>query len=105
MKAYISDTEDLKLDPSYQETWDDMIINVRESVSDHHLMFMKKTETKPTIESKFKLPSFLSFGLKFLAESLDVIQDADWVIFLGNAFTNQYELYINDDEHSALLHR
>lgn len=29
MKAYVSDTEDLKLDPSYQETWDDMIINVR----------------------------------------------------------------------------
>lgn len=28
MKAYISDTEDLKQDPSYQETWDDMIINV-----------------------------------------------------------------------------
>ncbi|XP_044471670.1 protein SHOOT GRAVITROPISM 6 isoform X2 [Mangifera indica] len=27
MKAYVSDTEDLKLDPSYQETWDDMIIN------------------------------------------------------------------------------
>ncbi|OMO73743.1 Armadillo-like helical [Corchorus olitorius] len=42
MKAYVSDPEDLKLDPSYQETWDDMIIN-------------------------------------FLAESLDVIQDIDWV--------------------------
>ncbi|XP_015574858.1 protein SHOOT GRAVITROPISM 6 isoform X1 [Ricinus communis] len=68
MKAYVSDTEDLKLDPSYQETWDDMIIN-------------------------------------FLAESLDVIQDTDWVISLGNAFTNQYELYTPDDEHAALLHR
>ncbi|KAL5546037.1 hypothetical protein UlMin_005724 [Ulmus minor] len=68
MKAYISDTEDLKQDPSYQETWDDMIVN-------------------------------------FLAESLDVIQDADWVISLGNAFTKQYELYTPDDEHSALLHR
>lgn len=68
MKAYISDTEDLKQDPSYQDTWDDMIIN-------------------------------------FLAESLDVIQDADWVISLGNAFTKQYELYTPDDEHSALLHR
>ncbi|WCJ34428.1 ARM repeat superfamily protein [Euphorbia peplus] len=68
MKAYVSDTEDLKLDRSYQETWDDMIIN-------------------------------------FLAESLDVIQDADWVISLGNAFTNQYELYTPDDEHAALLHR
>lgn len=68
MKAYVSDTEDLKLDPSYQETWDDMIIN-------------------------------------FLAESLDVIQDIDWVISLGNSFTRQYELYTSDDEHSALLHR
>ncbi|KAJ6331302.1 hypothetical protein OIU76_009809 [Salix suchowensis] len=68
MKAYISDTDDLKLDPSYQETWDDMIIN-------------------------------------FLAESLDVIQDTDWVISLGNAFTYQYELYTSDNEHSALLHR
>ncbi|XP_024022984.1 protein SHOOT GRAVITROPISM 6 [Morus notabilis] len=68
MKAYISDTEDLKQDPSYQETWDDMIVN-------------------------------------FLAESLDVIQDAVWVISLGNAFTKQYELYTSDDEHSALLHR
>ncbi|XP_030541094.1 protein SHOOT GRAVITROPISM 6 isoform X2 [Rhodamnia argentea] len=68
MKAYVSDTEDLKLDPSYQETWDDMIIN-------------------------------------FLTESLDVIQDIDWVISLGNSFTRQYELYVSDDEHSALLHR
>ncbi|KAA8518672.1 hypothetical protein F0562_016146 [Nyssa sinensis] len=68
MKAYVSDTEDLKQDPSYQETWDDMIVN-------------------------------------FLAESLDVIQDADWVISLGHAFAKQYELYISDDEHSALLHR
>ncbi|GMI71181.1 SHOOT GRAVITROPISM 6 [Hibiscus trionum] len=68
MKAYISDLEDLKLDPSYQETWDDMIIN-------------------------------------FLAESLDVIQDNDWMISLGNAFTKQYALYMPDDEHSALLHR
>ncbi|WRX23501.1 hypothetical protein QQP08_015988 [Theobroma cacao] len=68
MKAYVSDPEDLELDPSYQETWDDMIIN-------------------------------------FLAESLDVIQDTDWVISLGNAFTKQYSLYAPDDEHSALLHR
>ncbi|KAL3532002.1 hypothetical protein ACH5RR_005523 [Cinchona calisaya] len=68
MKAYVSDTDDLKEDPLYQETWDDMIIN-------------------------------------FLAESLDVIQDIDWVISLGNAFANQYELYTAEDEHSALLHR
>ncbi|KAF3441780.1 hypothetical protein FNV43_RR15695 [Rhamnella rubrinervis] len=68
MKAYICDTEDLKQDPLYQETWDDMIID-------------------------------------FLAESLDVIQDTDWLISLGNAFTKQYELYTPDNEHSALLHR
>ncbi|KAK8712010.1 hypothetical protein V6N13_147263 [Hibiscus sabdariffa] len=68
LKAYISDPEDLKLNPSYQETWDDMIIN-------------------------------------FLAESLDVIHDNDWMISLGNAFTKQYALYTPDDEHSALLHR
>ncbi|KAK9124088.1 hypothetical protein Sjap_013690 [Stephania japonica] len=68
MKAYISDPEDLKQDPSYQETWDDMIIN-------------------------------------FLAESLDVIEDTEWVISLGNAFSEQYELYTSRDEHSALLHR
>ncbi|CAF1867958.1 protein SHOOT GRAVITROPISM 6 isoform X1 [Brassica napus] len=68
MKAYVFDTEDLKLDPSYQENWDDMIIN-------------------------------------FLAESLDVTHDADWVISLGNAFAKQYNLYTPDDDHAALLHR
>ncbi|KAF7804391.1 protein SHOOT GRAVITROPISM 6 isoform X1 [Senna tora] len=68
MKSYVSDTEDLKQDPSYQETWDDMIIN-------------------------------------FLAESLDMIQDVDWVMSLGNVFTKHYELYTPDDEHAALLHR
>ncbi|PQQ19778.1 protein SHOOT GRAVITROPISM 6 [Prunus yedoensis var. nudiflora] len=68
LKAYVSDTEDLKQDPSYQETWDDMIIN-------------------------------------FFAESLDVIQDSDWVMPFGNAITKQYGLYTSDDEHSALLHR
>ncbi|KAK7838487.1 protein shoot gravitropism 6, partial [Quercus suber] len=40
----------------------------------------------------------------FLVESLDVIQDTNWVISLGNAFTRQYELYTSNDEHSALLH-
>lgn len=68
MKAYVSDTEDLKQDSSCRETWDDMIVN-------------------------------------FLAESLDVGQDADWVISLGDAFAKQYELYTSEDEHSALLHR
>lgn len=42
---------------------------------------------------------------QFLSESLDVIQDDNWVISLGNAFTRQYALYTPDDEHSALLHR
>jgi hypothetical protein len=28
MKAYVSDPEDLKQDSTYQEIWDDMIINV-----------------------------------------------------------------------------
>lgn len=68
MKAYVSDPEDLKQDPLYQETWDDMVIN-------------------------------------FVAESLDVIQDPDWVISLGNSFAKQYGLYTSEDEHSALLHR
>ncbi|XP_031119472.1 protein SHOOT GRAVITROPISM 6 isoform X1 [Ipomoea triloba] len=68
MKAYVSDTEDLKQDPLYQESWDDMIIS-------------------------------------FLAESLDVIQNVDWVLLLGNTFARQYELYKSDNEHSALLHR
>ncbi|XP_028777131.1 protein SHOOT GRAVITROPISM 6 isoform X2 [Neltuma alba] len=68
MKAYVSDTEDLKQDASYQDTWDDMIIN-------------------------------------FLAESLDVIQDSDWIMSLGNIFAKHYELYASDDEHAALLHR
>lgn len=45
------------------------------------------------------------WALQFLAESLDVIQDADWVISIGNSFTKQYELYASDDEHSGLLHR
>ncbi|CAI9296289.1 unnamed protein product [Lactuca saligna] len=42
---------------------------------------------------------------EFLAKTLDVVQDIDWVISLGNAFAKQYELYTYDDEHSALLHR
>ncbi|CAI9264831.1 unnamed protein product [Lactuca saligna] len=44
------------------------------------------------------------FYFVFLAETLDVVQDIDWVISLGNAFAKQYELYTYDDEHSALLH-
>lgn len=28
MKAYVSDPEDLKQDSSYQDVWDDMIVNV-----------------------------------------------------------------------------
>ncbi|KAJ3682542.1 hypothetical protein LUZ60_015115 [Juncus effusus] len=68
MKAYISDSDDLREDPSYQETWDDMIIN-------------------------------------FLSESLDVVQDRDWIVSLGEAFAKQYTLYLGDNEHCALLHR
>uniref|UniRef100_A0A0D3FDS9 Condensin complex subunit 1 C-terminal domain-containing protein n=1 Tax=Oryza barthii TaxID=65489 RepID=A0A0D3FDS9_9ORYZ len=68
MKAYIGDPEDLKQDSTYQETWDDMIIN-------------------------------------FLAESLDVVNDSEWVISLGDAFARQYDLYATCDGHSALLHR
>ncbi|XP_042457068.1 protein SHOOT GRAVITROPISM 6-like isoform X2 [Zingiber officinale] len=68
MKAYISDLDDLRQDLSYQETWDDMIVN-------------------------------------FLAASLDVVQDNEWIISLGNAFARQYALYDDDDEHLALLHR
>ncbi|KAG0457440.1 hypothetical protein HPP92_022597, partial [Vanilla planifolia] len=68
LMAYISDPEDLKQDLSYQETWDDMVIN-------------------------------------FLSESLDVVEDKEWVFSLGNSFARQFILYIGDDEHAALLHR
>lgn len=68
MKAYISDPEDLKQDSTYQEKWDDMIIN-------------------------------------FLAECLDVVNDTEWVISLGDAFARQYDLYSISDGHAALLHR
>ncbi|KAH9723110.1 protein SHOOT GRAVITROPISM 6 [Citrus sinensis] len=40
-----------------------------------------------------------------MVESLDVVQETDWLISLGNAFTEQYVLYTPDDDHSALLHR
>jgi hypothetical protein len=43
--------------------------------------------------------------LQLLSESLDVIRNQAWTILLGNAFTKQYELYVGDNEHSALLHR
>ena len=42
---------------------------------------------------------------QFLAESLDVAQDPEWAIQLGNSFISQYDLYSVDDEHSGLLHR
>ncbi|KAL7204211.1 hypothetical protein ACSBR2_017306 [Camellia fascicularis] len=48
---------------------------------------------------------YIGWILEFLAESLDVIQDNDWVISLGNAFSKQYELYKPEDEHTGLLHR
>lgn len=40
-----------------------------------------------------------------LAESLDVIQSTEWTMSLGNAFADQYDLYVSDHAHSALLHR
>lgn len=43
--------------------------------------------------------------LQFISESLDVVQDIEWVISLGNAFASQYVLYVGDDEHAAMLHR
>lgn len=43
--------------------------------------------------------------LQLLSESLDVILNQDWTASLGNAFTKQYELYVGDNQHSALLHR
>jgi hypothetical protein len=43
--------------------------------------------------------------LQLLSESLDVILDQDWTASLGNAFAKQYELYVGDNQHSALLHR
>lgn len=39
MKAYVSDTEDLKQDPLCRETWDDMIIHV----SFFHLHTLEKS--------------------------------------------------------------
>uniref|UniRef100_A0A0D9VPJ2 Condensin complex subunit 1 C-terminal domain-containing protein n=1 Tax=Leersia perrieri TaxID=77586 RepID=A0A0D9VPJ2_9ORYZ len=43
--------------------------------------------------------------INFLAESLDVVNDSEWVISLGDAFARQYDLYATSDGHSALLHR
>lgn len=42
---------------------------------------------------------------QFLAESLDVVNDTEWVISLGDAFARQYDLYAISDGHAALLHR
>jgi maestro heat-like repeat-containing protein family member 1 len=42
---------------------------------------------------------------QFLSESLDVVQDHDWIVSLGDTFAKQYSLYVGDDEHTALLHR
>ncbi|CAD6209555.1 unnamed protein product [Miscanthus lutarioriparius] len=43
--------------------------------------------------------------ISFLAESLDVVNDTEWVISLGDAFARQYDLYSISDGHAALLHR
>jgi hypothetical protein len=42
---------------------------------------------------------------KLLSKILDVIDDPDWTQSLGNAFASQYDLYVGDYKHSALLHR
>lgn len=43
--------------------------------------------------------------MQLLSESLDVIRDQEWTISMGNAFTKHYDLYVGDNQHSALLHR
>ncbi|KAG0560676.1 hypothetical protein KC19_9G004300 [Ceratodon purpureus] len=43
--------------------------------------------------------------IHLLSESLDVIRDQEWTMSMGNAFTKHYDLYVEDNEHSALLHR
>ncbi|XP_024369013.1 protein SHOOT GRAVITROPISM 6 isoform X1 [Physcomitrium patens] len=43
--------------------------------------------------------------IHLLSESLDVIRDQEWTISMGNAFTKHYDLYVGDNQHSALLHR
>ncbi|GJZ95911.1 hypothetical protein Tco_0668245 [Tanacetum coccineum] len=42
---------------------------------------------------------------EFMVETLDVVQDTDWIIFVGNVFAKQYEFYNSDDKYSALLNR
>jgi hypothetical protein len=42
---------------------------------------------------------------QLLSKILDVIDDPDWTQSLGNAFASQYNLYVGDYKHSALLHR
>lgn len=34
-----------------------------------------------------------------------MVQDRDWIVSLGDTFATQYSLYVDDDEHTALLHR
>ncbi|KAH7352920.1 hypothetical protein KP509_19G069800 [Ceratopteris richardii] len=43
--------------------------------------------------------------IHLLAESLDVNQNTEWILSLGNALSDQYTLYIGDHTHSSLLHR
>jgi hypothetical protein len=42
--------------------------------------------------------------IHLLSESLDVIQSPEWTIRLGNALSMQYDLYVGDHQHSAMLH-
>ncbi|GBG91891.1 hypothetical protein CBR_g53950, partial [Chara braunii] len=43
--------------------------------------------------------------LHFLSETVDVIHDQQYCMSLGDAFGEQYDLYADDHQHSALLHR
>ena len=123
MKAYVSDTKDLKHDPLYQETLDDFIINVSSSIFTNVGNYIRSLLMEPSTklsmwlwivyaESNWevhKMMILLSldafFSVAVSAETLDVIQDTNWVILLGNIFAKQYKLYKPNDEHSTLLHR
>ncbi|KAI3465749.1 hypothetical protein Pfo_022412, partial [Paulownia fortunei] len=100
MKAYVSDPQDLKQGPLYQETWDDMVINLYIPERKAYVSDSEDLKQDPLYQETWD-----DMLINFVAESLDVIQDVDWVISLRNSFVKHYELYLSDDEHYALLHR
>ncbi|KAK9985614.1 hypothetical protein SO802_030565 [Lithocarpus litseifolius] len=81
MKAYVSDTEDLKQDLSYQETWDDMIINVlwyssskvndRASVCDR-IDWMYKQADISIQTNRLRLAKEMGLGTNMLSQLLHV---------------------------------